>query len=203
MTAGYVEHYAGERRQDWTTPRSLFDPLQAEFEFTADGASDAATALLPRFYTAADVLVSWAGERVFCNPPCGDTGSPSSSSWLRSPIWPCCSFRLAVMRAGSIGRSSTAPRFDSSPAGPSSRRRSRPATRRLVAGRLLAPRVSGRTVSATATAYVVAFDSAIAGAVVLLGVALSRTRERLSRLEGVHAAANRPESPQASSQEPI
>jgi hypothetical protein len=56
--------------------------------------------------------------------------------------------------------------------------------------------------SASAAAYVVAFDSAIAGAVILLGVALSRTRERISRLEGVLAATNRHESPKPSSQEP-
>lgn len=57
--------------------------------------------------------------------------------------------------------------------------------------------------SATATAYVVAFDSAIAGAVVLLAVALSRTRERLARLEGALVAPNRPDSPKPSSQEAI
>ncbi len=65
----YTKHYAGERRQGWTTPRSLFDPLHAEFGFTMDGASDGGNALMPRFHVADDILVSWAGERVFCNPP--------------------------------------------------------------------------------------------------------------------------------------
>jgi phage N-6-adenine-methyltransferase len=65
----YVTHYAGARKQDWTTPRAMLDTLNAEYGFTLDGASDDGNALLPRSNTAADVLVSWVGERVFCNPP--------------------------------------------------------------------------------------------------------------------------------------
>lgn len=67
--AGFVTHYAGKRRQDWTTPRTMFDALHAEYGFTLDGASGDGNALLPRGLTASDVFVSWSGERVFCNPP--------------------------------------------------------------------------------------------------------------------------------------
>ncbi len=66
---GYVSHYRGQRRQDWTTPRRMFDALNAEYAFTLDGASDEENALLSNALTKDDVLVSWAGERVFCNPP--------------------------------------------------------------------------------------------------------------------------------------
>lgn len=70
IAAKYVDWYGGERRQNWTTPRDFFDRLHAEFAFTLDGASDETNALLPRAETNADPLTtSWAGERVFCNPP--------------------------------------------------------------------------------------------------------------------------------------
>ena len=66
----YVDHYAGARKQDWTTPRAFFDRLHAEFSFTLDGAADPDNALLPRYETEATATASnWRGERVFCNPP--------------------------------------------------------------------------------------------------------------------------------------
>lgn len=66
--AGFVSHYKGERKQDWRTPRQVFDALDAEFRFTMDGAATPENALLPRFSSEAAPL-SWKGERVFCNPP--------------------------------------------------------------------------------------------------------------------------------------
>jgi phage N-6-adenine-methyltransferase len=63
------------KKDNWQTPPALFDRLHAEHAFTIDGAADATNALLPRFWgpgspIAEDALVvSWAGERVFCNPP--------------------------------------------------------------------------------------------------------------------------------------
>jgi hypothetical protein len=65
----FVTHYSGTRRQNWTTPRAMFDTLNGEYGFTLDGASGDGNALLPRSVTASDVFVSWEGERVFCNPP--------------------------------------------------------------------------------------------------------------------------------------
>lgn len=64
----YVDHYAGERKQDCTTPKAFFAALNARYGFTLDGASSPDNALLPRFSTEAAEL-SWEGERVFCNPP--------------------------------------------------------------------------------------------------------------------------------------
>lgn len=60
----------------WATPPALFMALHREFDFTSDvAASDAGhdAALLARYFTKQqDALAqSWAGERVFCNPPYG------------------------------------------------------------------------------------------------------------------------------------
>lgn len=68
MTDAYVNWYGGERRQNWGTPRSLFDPLHAEFNFTLDGASEPGNGLLPKA-SSADNPLPWYDERVFCNPP--------------------------------------------------------------------------------------------------------------------------------------
>jgi hypothetical protein len=37
--SAFVSHYGGKRRQDWTTPRAMFDALDADYGFTLDGAS--------------------------------------------------------------------------------------------------------------------------------------------------------------------
>ncbi len=71
MSVDYVAWYGKGRKQNWTTPRSLFDPLDAEYGFTMDGASEPGNGLLPKASTANEPL-SWEGERVFCNPPWSD-----------------------------------------------------------------------------------------------------------------------------------
>lgn len=68
MGTAYVEWYGKERRQNWRTPPEIFEPLDWEFRFTLDGASEPGNGLLPRASTAENPL-SWVGERVFCNPP--------------------------------------------------------------------------------------------------------------------------------------
>lgn len=64
----YIRHYGGSRRQNWTTPRAIFDALHAEYSFTMDGASEDGNALLPKASSVENSL-PWTGERVFCNPP--------------------------------------------------------------------------------------------------------------------------------------
>lgn len=56
---------------DRATTAEVFGPLHERFGFTVDVAAAAHNAKLPRFYDhAADGLAqSWAGERVWCNPP--------------------------------------------------------------------------------------------------------------------------------------
>lgn len=66
--AAYVDWLAGNRRQDLATPREFFDYWNRRFAFTLDGAATPENALLPR-YSSAESPRSWAGERVFCNPP--------------------------------------------------------------------------------------------------------------------------------------
>jgi len=62
-------------KDDWETPRALFDALHAEFDFTADVAASATNHLCPRWLgpgseIAEDALACvWVKERAFCNPP--------------------------------------------------------------------------------------------------------------------------------------
>ncbi len=67
----YVDWYAGSRKQNWRTPRALFDELHAEYGFTMDGASEPGNGLLPKASTV-ETPLPWTGERVFCNPPWSD-----------------------------------------------------------------------------------------------------------------------------------
>lgn len=60
-------------RDDWATPQELFDSLDAEFHFTLDCCANKDNAKCEQFFDeAADGLAqSWAGNRVFMNPPYG------------------------------------------------------------------------------------------------------------------------------------
>lgn len=72
MSAKNNGRYNGNGR-NWETPPEIFDPLHAEFGFTLDPCATAETAKCPRWFDeATDGLTqSWAGERVFMNPPYG------------------------------------------------------------------------------------------------------------------------------------
>lgn len=65
----------------WRTPPALFEALNREFDFTIDAAADPGNAKCDRLLDrATDALsVSWAGERVFCNPPYGKV----LTDWVR------------------------------------------------------------------------------------------------------------------------
>lgn len=60
-------------RCEWETPRDLFDRLDAFWHFDLDAASSDGNALCVDHYTReTDGLAhSWAGRRVWCNPPYG------------------------------------------------------------------------------------------------------------------------------------
>lgn len=68
--SGYI---AQSKTVEWATPQALFERLASIWRFTVDVAADAGNAKCARFYDeAADGLAqSWAGERVWCNPPYG------------------------------------------------------------------------------------------------------------------------------------
>ena len=58
-----------------------FASLHARFAFTIDAAASTANARLPRYWTAENDALSrsWAGERVWCNPP---YSHPSLDRWV-------------------------------------------------------------------------------------------------------------------------
>lgn len=65
---------------EWTTPRDLFDELDAEFHFNLDVASTDENALCVRHYTQSDdgLTKRWDGS-VWCNPPYGR----AIEAWMR------------------------------------------------------------------------------------------------------------------------
>lgn len=73
-------------KDDWETPAGLFEKLNAEFNFTIDVAASDSNHKLPRYYTReTDGLAqSWAGERVFCNPPYSkkNRDNPGQAAWV-------------------------------------------------------------------------------------------------------------------------
>lgn len=71
MAKGYMQTVG--KTTEWRTPMALFQKLNQEFHFTLDPASTAENALCEKYYTAQEdgLIQSWAGERVFCNPPYG------------------------------------------------------------------------------------------------------------------------------------
>lgn len=58
---------------EWQTPRSLFDELNKEFNFTLDPCSTHENHKCEKYYTKEDDGLSknWFGEVVFVNPPYG------------------------------------------------------------------------------------------------------------------------------------
>jgi len=66
-------HYSS-KSNEWGTPRELFERLAEMFgPFTLDPCATPINAKCEKFYTLADdgLVQSWAGERVFMNPPYG------------------------------------------------------------------------------------------------------------------------------------
>lgn len=81
---GYIGD-GSEETDDRETPRDLFRALDARFGFTIDVAAAAHNAKLERFYTDAHdgLSHSWAGERVWCNPPYSEVGKWIAKGLLR------------------------------------------------------------------------------------------------------------------------
>jgi phage N-6-adenine-methyltransferase len=61
------------RTDEWPTPQSFFDLLDAEFHFTLDACATRRNAKCARYFTAAQdgLRQDWGTHRVFCNPPYG------------------------------------------------------------------------------------------------------------------------------------
>lgn len=78
--SGFTSGMKTSLTPEWTTPRDLFDELDAEFNFDLDVASTDENALCERHYTEGDdgLAQQWSGS-VWCNPPYGR----EISKWMR------------------------------------------------------------------------------------------------------------------------
>ena len=63
------------RTDEWPTPQSFFDQLNAEFDFTLDPCASPANTKCAAYFTQEDdgLKQDWGSHRVFCNPPYGKT----------------------------------------------------------------------------------------------------------------------------------
>jgi len=70
---GKLSVHASSVSNEHATPQDFFDRLNREFRFTLDPAATAENTKCKRFFTEEmdGLSQSWAGERVFCNPPYG------------------------------------------------------------------------------------------------------------------------------------
>ena len=59
--------------EEWATPQSLFNELDAEFHFNLDPCADESNHKCEKYFTKEidGLLQDWQGYRVFCNPPYG------------------------------------------------------------------------------------------------------------------------------------
>ena len=77
--------YAGSNRHmdDRALTPERFAELHQRFRFTVDVAASAHNAKLPRYYSEdrSGLTSSWAGERVYCNPPYSDVQPWLTKAW--------------------------------------------------------------------------------------------------------------------------
>lgn len=80
-TASPLRVHYSSRSREWATPWEFYAELDAEFDFTLDPCATADNAKCPKFYTREQdgLAQSWAGERVFMNPPYGK----GIAKWVR------------------------------------------------------------------------------------------------------------------------
>lgn len=89
---------ARDEIDDRATPPEVFDPLHERFGFTLDVAAAAHNAKCARFFDREldGLAQSWAGERVWCNPPYSDIGAWVTKAWSS---WPAAELVVALLPA--------------------------------------------------------------------------------------------------------
>lgn len=82
------------KKDDWTTPKDLFNKLNKEFNFTVDLCASKDNALCTHYYTKENsgIEADLTGERVFCNPPYGRN---ETKRWIKKCA--TCNADVAVM----------------------------------------------------------------------------------------------------------
>lgn len=68
-----IKQMVSSKTNEWATPQSLFDRLNADFNFTLDPCATATNHKCEKYFTLEDdgLSKSWANETVFMNPPYG------------------------------------------------------------------------------------------------------------------------------------
>lgn len=73
-------------KDDWGTPRELFETLDKEFHFTLDACANDKNHKCEKYYTIEQngLSKSWGGETVFCNPPYSKRtkANPGQIAWV-------------------------------------------------------------------------------------------------------------------------
>lgn len=74
---------ADDTIDDRRTPADVWRLLHAEFQFTLDAAASDQNAKLPKYctLTTSGLTQSWAGERVWCNPPFSNCAAWVTKAW--------------------------------------------------------------------------------------------------------------------------
>jgi site-specific DNA-methyltransferase (adenine-specific) len=69
----FNESLVSSKSNEWSTPQSLFDQLNDEFNFTLDPCATHGNAKCLKYYTINEngLKQNWSNERVFMNPPYG------------------------------------------------------------------------------------------------------------------------------------
>lgn len=82
MSDWHNDLMCSSERDDWRTPKDLFDKLNEEFHFTVDLCADDHNHLCDKYYTKENdgFKADLTGERVYCNPPYGRT---STGAWIK------------------------------------------------------------------------------------------------------------------------
>lgn len=74
-------------KDDWETPKEVFEKLDKEFHFTLDPCASNSNHKCDKYFTIQDDGLSkdWLGETVFCNPPYSKKtkNNPGQEAWIK------------------------------------------------------------------------------------------------------------------------